>query len=67
MVQASSAQLFLPPEHRLPVHKNHTEMVKFDSEVDATYQSVVYHMNVCIGESRDLTVVSNDRIIRIAQ
>jgi len=65
MVQGSSARLFLPSEHRLPIHKNNLEMVKFDSEVDATYQSVVFHMKSCIGKSRDLLVVDG-RIIRIA-
>lgn len=50
MVQGYSAQLFLPLEHRLPVNKNHTDIVKFDPHVDLTYQSVVHHMNACIGE-----------------
>jgi len=63
MVQGFSARLFLPLEHRLPIHKNHSEMVKFDSEVDTTYQSVVFHMKSCIGESRDLSVVDG-RMIR---
>ncbi|CCX34371.1 Similar to hypothetical protein SMAC_12619 [Sordaria macrospora k-hell]; acc. no. XP_003347397 [Pyronema omphalodes CBS 100304] len=40
-VQRSSAQLFSPNEVRLPIYKNHTEMVKFDSAVDDNFVSVV--------------------------
>lgn len=66
MVQGFSARLFLPSEHRLPINKNHSEMVKFDSKVETIYQSVVYHMKACIGEP-GLTVVSDGRMIRTAQ
>jgi len=49
MVKTFSAQLFLPREHRLPIERNHTDMVKFSSVVDTTYQTVVHHMEKCIG------------------
>lgn len=45
MVPRLSAQLHLLFERRIPVNKNHTEMVKFASPVDPTYQSVVTHLN----------------------
>jgi len=51
MVQRFSAQLYLPFEHRIPVEKNHIDIVKFDSEVDPTYQTVVRHIQVCTEES----------------
>jgi len=49
MVQRLSAQLHLSIENRVPVNKNHTDMVKFASPVDPTYLSVVTHMKECIG------------------
>jgi len=49
MVQRLSAQLHLSFEHRVPVNKNHTDMVKFASQVDPTYMSIVTHMNDCLG------------------
>ncbi|KAF8543475.1 hypothetical protein BDD12DRAFT_874572 [Trichophaea hybrida] len=49
MVTYFSAQLFLPCEHRLPVQKDHTNMVKFPSSVDTTYQAVVHYMEKCVG------------------
>jgi len=49
MVKTFSAQLFLPREHRLPIERNHTDMVKFPSAVDTTYETVVHHMEKCIG------------------
>jgi len=49
MVQRLSAQLHLVFEHRVPVNKNHTDMVKFASPVDPTYLSIVYHMKDCVG------------------
>jgi len=50
MVKEFSAQLHLQFGPRIPVNKNHTDIVKFDSPVDSTYQKVVKHMNECIGE-----------------
>jgi len=50
MVQRFSAQLYLPSEHRIPVGKNHTDIVKFASQVDTTYQTVVNYMKDCISE-----------------
>jgi len=44
MVRRSSAQLFWPFEHRIPVPHDHTEMVKFGHREDSTYQTVVTHM-----------------------
>jgi len=49
VVQRFSAQLYLQCEHQLPVAKNHSEMVKFASWVDTTYQTVVKYMRLCIG------------------
>jgi len=48
MVKKVSAQLYLQNEHRIPVHSNHMDMVKFVSTADPTYQSVVNHMNKCL-------------------
>ncbi|KAF8535735.1 hypothetical protein BDD12DRAFT_326423 [Trichophaea hybrida] len=50
MVQRFSAQLFIPSERRIPVRKNHTDMVKFAAPVDATYRTVVRHMKDCIAQ-----------------
>jgi len=49
MVQRFSAQLYLPWEQRIPVGKNHTDIVKFASPVDTTYQTVVRHLKDYIG------------------
>jgi hypothetical protein len=49
MVERFSAALYLPCEYRLPVGKSHTDMVKFASEVDTTFQTVVKHIRECIG------------------
>jgi len=48
MVKKNSAQLFWPSEHRVPVGRNHTDMVRFCSSEDATYRTVVTHMNECV-------------------
>jgi len=48
MVKKNSAQLFWPSEHRIPVGRNHTDMVKFCSSDDATYQTVVTQMTKCV-------------------
>jgi len=48
MVKNSSAQLFWPSEHRVPVGRNHTDMVKFSSGEDATYRTVVTRMTECV-------------------
>jgi len=50
MVKEFSAQLHQLFELKIPVDKNHTDMVKFDSPVDSTYQKVVRYMKECIGE-----------------
>jgi hypothetical protein len=49
MVKRLSAELYLPDECRVPVQENHTNMVKFASEVDKTFQTVVKHLRECIG------------------
>jgi hypothetical protein len=49
MVQRFSAQLYLQFEERVPVDKNHTDIVKFASPADTAYQTVVKHMKDCIG------------------
>lgn len=43
-----SALTFLQCEHRIPVNKKHTEIVKFATPVDQTYQTAVTHLNECI-------------------
>ena len=54
MVKKVSAQLYMPGEHRIPVERNHTELVKFPTRVDSTYQTVVFYMKQCLEEiSRD--------------
>jgi len=44
MVNRFSAQLYIPTEERVPVEENHTNMVKFASAEDRTYQTVVRHL-----------------------
>ena len=51
MVRPLSAQLYLPSEQRIPVKKNHSDIVKFATRVDVTYQTVVKHLRECIGTS----------------
>ncbi|KAI9771315.1 MAG: hypothetical protein M1840_002285 [Geoglossum simile] len=51
MVKNFSSKIYLPYEYRLPVEKNHTDMVKFASEVDTTFQTVVKHMKDCIAST----------------
>jgi len=50
MVKRNSAQLFWQFEHRIPVGKNHTNIVKFAASVDNTYQTVVTHMTKCVND-----------------
>ena len=50
MVQRLSAQLYLPKESRYPVHSNHTDLVKFDSPQNKTFQTVVTIMEDGVGE-----------------
>ncbi|KAF8540115.1 hypothetical protein BDD12DRAFT_777518, partial [Trichophaea hybrida] len=50
MVKRFSAQLFIPPEKRIPVGKNHTDIVKFASRMDSTYQTVIRHLKDCIAQ-----------------
>ncbi|KAF8539827.1 hypothetical protein BDD12DRAFT_909826 [Trichophaea hybrida] len=44
MVKRFSAQLYIPTEQRIPVAKNHTNMVKFASAEDETYQTVARYL-----------------------
>jgi hypothetical protein len=44
MVKRFSAQLYIPIEERVPVEENHTNMVKFASEEDRTYQTVLRYL-----------------------
>jgi len=48
MAKSNRAQLFWPSEHRIPVQRNHTDMVIFNSGEDATYRTVVTHMTECV-------------------
>jgi hypothetical protein len=48
MVKNNSAQLFWPFEHRVPVERSHTDMVKFPSGEDATYRTIVTRMTECV-------------------
>ncbi|KAF8538250.1 hypothetical protein BDD12DRAFT_928675 [Trichophaea hybrida] len=50
MVKKISAQLYMQDEHRIPVERNHTELVKFPTRVDSTYQTVVYYLKECLEE-----------------
>jgi hypothetical protein len=44
MVKPFSAQLYVPNEQRIPVVKDHTNMVKFAAEDDTTYQTAVRYL-----------------------
>ncbi|KAF8533477.1 hypothetical protein BDD12DRAFT_760777 [Trichophaea hybrida] len=44
MVKRVSAQLYIPTEQRVPVEANHTNIVKFASAEDRTYQTVVRYL-----------------------
>jgi hypothetical protein len=59
MVKNNSALLFWPSEHRVPVGCNHTDMVKFSSSEDATYQTIVTRMTECVN-----TILATSRGIR---
>jgi hypothetical protein len=48
MVKQYSAQLYLPNEHRIPVSRNHLDMIKFSLKVDQTYETVITHMGRCV-------------------
>lgn len=48
MVAEDSAQLFWPNEDRIPVPFNHTDMVKFASFSDDTFQIVVTSLRQCL-------------------
>jgi hypothetical protein len=48
VVRKNAALLFLHGEHRIPVGKNHSDMVRFPSRVDTTYQTVVNHLGNCV-------------------
>jgi hypothetical protein len=50
IVNPNAAQLFLPNEHRIPVSRNHLDMVKFALKVDEPYQTVVTHMGGCVNK-----------------
>jgi hypothetical protein len=45
MVSRFSAQLYIPTEQRIPVEENHTNMVKFASAENQTYQTVARYLN----------------------
>lgn len=45
MVEVFSALLHLPRERRIPISRNHTEMVKFSSAADQDYQTVITHVS----------------------
>lgn len=45
MVEEFSALLHLPRERRIPISRNHTEMVKFSSAADQDYRTVVTHVS----------------------
>jgi hypothetical protein len=49
MVDRNSAQLYCPFENRLPVEKNHTDMAKFPTAADPTYQTVVKNIKELLG------------------
>jgi hypothetical protein len=59
MVKNHSAQLFWPYEHRVPVGRNHTDMVRFSSSEDGTYQTIVTRMTECVN-----TILATSRGIR---
>jgi hypothetical protein len=44
MVKRFSAQLYIPTEERIPVARNHINMVKFASAEDETYQTVARYL-----------------------
>lgn len=46
MVQPFSALLHLPLERQIPISRNHSDMVKFSTETDKDYRTVV----TCVGE-----------------
>jgi hypothetical protein len=48
VVKKNAALLFLPSEDRVPVGRNHSDIVKFPSRVDTTYQTVVTHLSRCV-------------------
>jgi hypothetical protein len=50
IVNRNTAQLFLPNERRIPVVRNHLEMVTFALKVDQTYQTVITHMGRCVNK-----------------
>jgi hypothetical protein len=58
MVKKVSSLLRLPNERRIPVARNHTDIVKFHDQSDPTYRTVVAHIQKCI----DATVRSPTRI-----
>lgn len=50
MVRSFSALLNLRNESQIPVARNHTEMVKFSSEADKDYRTVVKCVSDCVKE-----------------
>jgi hypothetical protein len=70
MVQRFYAQMYLQFEYRIPVSKNHIDIVKFATRVDTTYLTVLNHIKECIarGSHGQCPVVScNSSKIVIAQ
>ncbi|KAF8242423.1 hypothetical protein K440DRAFT_121039 [Wilcoxina mikolae CBS 423.85] len=60
MVQKDSAQLFWSFEHRVSVNCNHIDMVKFGSNVDSTYQTVVTRVDGCVKKIVEAQVKQNE-------
>jgi len=54
MVKKLSAQLYLRNENRVPVERNHTEMVKFITMEDPVYRTVLENIRGCLDETAGL-------------
>ncbi|KAF8542992.1 hypothetical protein BDD12DRAFT_305267 [Trichophaea hybrida] len=63
MVERDSAQLFWSFEHRVSVNCNQINMVKFGSNVDSTYQTVVTRIDGCVKKIVEAQVKQNDTAI----
>jgi hypothetical protein len=48
MVKRFSALLYIPNEQRVPVEKNHLNIVKFASAQDPTYRTVVGYLKTWV-------------------
>lgn len=56
-VTRNSALLDVPYETQVGVESNHTDMVKFDIDEDATYCTVVTHLEKCLDRISNGTTV----------